>query len=621
MQPLTYQLLLDQQTRNVELLHLNQQTASNRATALRTFLRTNALHLDDVVGSEMRRNYPASLKKMMEVLLDEGRTARSVSNTRSALRHFRDAVVEHDTSVALAKEQPTPFMEAIKSVIGDLPVKQLSKQVGIPQDMLRGWLYGKQPRVSNVHHISRLEMFFGLEKNQLVAISGAKLRNFKSRRDEVPTINEYNKTVSTLTQQPYVCKPAIHSDLRKQWRDFLKYKTAAAPGLSRTKRGKWRLSPCPLTVQNDTNWWAFLDGKEVSSARFSWFRVASYLGWLKLPAERGGKDFSGDTCETLAWLAIPEYLEEHLDWWKERVGKRNQGVTTFLALIASLVRPRYGYLWQSEKMRDTLPKQYQSEDWKSLCERQFRLVEQLVSAFHGEIEPSRDSFEPVRDIISLPQPMEAAIEMVQRMRAARPIGGSSLESVWARDMALIKILLSNPLRRRNLAHLTWRADNTGELYQRQDRSWWIRVPKVKFKNRNGAAGDSTYDVRIQESAWRDIERYIFTFRPKLLKHPTDLVFLTRLMKSTTQHVPWVDLSQAVCRITAKYIPRCNGFRAHAFRHLVATAILKSKGGTHKTAAKILNDRVATVEKHYDGLTSNDASEEMTRLLGSCFDRM
>lgn len=325
--------------------------------------------------------------------------------------------------------------------------------------------------------------------------------------------------------------------------------------------------------------------------------------------------------ETLAWLAVPDHIEEFLDWGKERVGKRNQGTTQFLAFIASLVRPRYGYLWQRPELQATLPAQYQSEDWKSLCESQFSLTEQLVSAFHGEIEPSRDSFEPIRNIIELPQPMEAAIDMVQRMRAARPIGTPKLEAVWARDLALVKLLLSNPLRRSNMSHLTWKSDNTGELYQRTDKSWWIRIPKTKFKNRNGAAGDSIYDVKVQQSAWRDIERYIFDFRPKLLKHPSDLVFLKKILHTTHQHRPIDDISAIIYKLTVKYIPQCGGFRAHAFRHIVATSILKSEGGSHKIAAKVLNDRIATVEKHYDGLNSNDASEEMGRLLGSYFNRM
>ncbi|AXK40772.1 hypothetical protein DWG20_00260 [Crenobacter cavernae] len=126
---------------------------------------------------------------------------------------------------------------------------------------------------------------------------------------------------------------------------------------------------------------------------------------------------------------------------------------------------------------------------------------------------------------------------------------------------------------------------------------------------------------MQPSAWQDLERYLFIYRPKLLRFPSDLVFLTRLEKGSTHHRPWAELSAKVRELTAKYIPQCSGFRAHAFRHIVATSILKAEGGTHKTAARVLNDRVATIEKHYDGLTSNDGAMEMGRLLGPQFSRM
>ena len=619
--PLTYLRLLEQQERDVHLLQANAQTAANRATALRTFLRANALHPEDVVGNEMRLSHPTAVARMTQALAQEGRSGRNIANTCSALRYFREAVVAYDTNQAILAEEPTPFARALKGVIGSSPIKQVARNTHIPPAMLSGWLAGKQPRPSNVGYIKRLESFFGLEENILVSLAGAKFRNLKAKRSEVATTSEYNKTAHALAQHQYCCKPEPGSALQSQWFDFLRYKTAAVPRFRRGRNAKWRFSPNPSMRPTDNNWWGFIDGKEIASAKVNWYRVSSYIGWLELDSALGGKGMPPEKAQTLAWLAVPDYIEEYLDWWKSRIGKRNRGTTIFLGLLGTLVRPRFGYLRQRNEMMKTLPEEYHSEECESLCERQYTLIEQLRSAYAEEIEVSRDSFEPIRSIIALPQPMEAAIDMVQRMRASRPINSPGKEAIWARDLALVKLLLSNPLRRSNIAHLTWRADNTGELYQRADKSWWIRIGRTKFKNTRGAAGDSVYDVQLQETAWRDIERYIFEFRPKLLKFPSDLVFISRPMHTTTEHKPWFDFSHTIYRLTVRYIPQCTGFRAHAFRHLVATSILKTPGGTHKTAAKILNDRVATVERHYDGLTSNDGAEEMGRLLGHCFNRM
>lgn len=622
MAPLTYRQLMDEQSSQVALSLLNEQTAANRATALRQFLAANALNIDDVVGDEMRYQHPEAMECFILKLQLDGRSTRSISNTRAAFRPWKEAVIDHDTARATAEASPTPFMEAINSIMRGNPVKRVAKQAAVPPDMLRGWMLGKQPRPSSEKYLARMEVFFGLSKESLISLAGIKPRGFKAQLGGPAVKNPYNDKVVLLAKEQYCLKPSAGSPLRKQWHDLLSYKTSNITELERTQRGKWSLSPCPMMPPTDANWWAFIDGKEVASARFLWHKTSSYLGWLSLDEAQGGKGIPSASVETLAWLAVPVYLEQYLDWCMKRIGERNGGATQFLAGIASLVRPQYGYLAQSPQLKKTLPAEFKGQDWQKLCDRQFRVTRKLVSAFQGEIEVSRDSFAPIREIIQLAQPMDAVVDMIRRMRADRPVTAApSIQAIWARDLALIKLLVSNPLRGRNLSHLTWRPDNTGDLYQRPDKSWWIRVSKRKFKNRKGAAGDSVYDCEVQESAWKDVERYIFTYRPILMKFPTDLVFLTRLEKGSDGHRPWTGLSPRVYDLSTKYVPRCGGFRAHAVRHIVATSILKAPGGTHKVAARVLNDRVATVERHYDGLTSNDGAYEMGRLLSAQFKRM
>ena len=622
--PLTYKTLFENQERTVPLENKSGQTAANRATALRRFMRANGLQMDDVVGDELRMRHPEALERFIEALRADGRSQRSITNTRCALRPWREAVVEYDTIRALEEDQPTPFARAIASIMADHPTKRIAKQAGVPSDMLYGWLKGKNPRVSSYKCILRLETFFGLDPQSLVQISGIKLVG--TRREPVggpPAPIEYRDRTGRLTRIFYAVKPGIRSPLRQQWQEFLEYKTAAVPKYKRTKRGKWRLSPCPLTARTDANWWAFLGEREVASAKMVWSKTASFLGWLRLSREAGGMQIPEDQIETIAWLAVPDFLERFMDWMMERAGVRNQGQMQFLATIASLVRPRFGYLRQRPELQRTLPTQYQHEQWEQLCDRQFELVEQLVSAYHGEIGVSRNSFDPIRNVIDLPQPMDAVADMVQRMRADRPVGRHPrYEAVWARNLVLIKLLASNALRRRNLAHLTWRADNTGHLYQKEDRSWWIHIPRQQFKNTCGAAGDFDYDSPVHPSAWADIEKYLFVHRKMMMRGPTDLVFLTlEDRRSAGKNRPWLEMSATVSALTNRYLLRSPGIGPHAFRHIVATSILKADGGDHKTAAKVLNDRVSTVEKHYAGLRSADGAVRMAELLDGPFSRM
>lgn len=621
--PLTYQQLLQEQDRKVQLSGLNEQTAANRATALRNFLRANTLHVEDVVGNEMRIQYPDALETFLETLRTQGRSPRSITNTKAAMRPWKEAVVEFDTLQALAAEKPTPFIESLLSLIGDRPVTRVAQQAGIPKDMLLGWLRGKIPRCSNVTYVLRLEGFFGAESNLLVQLSGMKVKG--ERQESIggtPAPIEYRNDLGELTRIIYAVKPRIDSPLRQQWTEFLRYKTMAVPLYKRAKRGRWRVSPCPLTAMTQTNWWAFLDGREVASARMGWQFTSTFLGWLKMSTEVGGKGLREAQVQTMAWLAVPDHLEEFLNWRADRARKRNQGFMQFLAFVASIVRPRTGYLLQRPELQQSLPRELRKERWDTLCARQFELVEQLTGAYYNEIEVSRDSFEPIKHILDYAAPMDAMADMIQRLRADRPLGNRRREAIWSRNLVLLKILLSNPLRKRNLAHLTWRADNTGHVYQRVDGSWWIKIPKNEFKNSYGAAGDIAYDSPIHATAWPDIERYIHRHRPALMVAPTDLVFLTMKEKGAEPtHRPWVELGQTVATLTAKYLVRCRGIGPHAFRHIVASSILKADGGDFKTAALVLNDRIQTVERHYASLRSGDGAVRMAELLDSSFRRM
>jgi hypothetical protein len=95
----------------------------------------------------------------------------------------------------------------------------------------------------------------------------------------------------------------------------------------------------------------------------------------------GSRPIPEGQIETIAWLAVPDFLEAFMDWMKERDGVRNQAQMQFLVMIASFVHPRFGYLRQRPERQPTLPAQYQQEQRAQLCDRQFELIEQLVSAY------------------------------------------------------------------------------------------------------------------------------------------------------------------------------------------------------------------------------------------------
>jgi hypothetical protein len=173
---LTYKVLLDEQTHNVETGAVAAQTAANRATALRGFMAANGLQTDDVVGSELRGGFPQAMETFSLHLERLERSQRSISNTRAALKPWRDAVVRYDTLQAIAADKSSPFVEQLRELVGTQHVTKVARLAGVSVDMLRGWLMGKKPRRSSDKSIRRVESLYALQPGALLMLAGIKPR-------------------------------------------------------------------------------------------------------------------------------------------------------------------------------------------------------------------------------------------------------------------------------------------------------------------------------------------------------------------------------------------------------------------------------------------------------------
>lgn len=641
-EPLTYNDLFQNQDSQVKSGNVKKQTAANRATALRLYLKENHLLPEDVVGNEMRAAYTLGEARFADALRKEGRSSRSISNLRAALKPWRTAVATDDKHRAQSVDSMTPFQRMVTELVGIRPVRALARQAAIPASMLRGWIKGKQPRASNVQNIRRLEAFFGMERDSLAVLGG--IQDGQNLRESVGQAapNPYRDLLAENRKLHYVLRVPAESLLRNEWSELIRYKTDAVPRLKRLTRGIWTFSP-HKGVARAKEWFSFSEDRQVPSANKCWNNVASYYGWMTLDKSLGGLGLPFDSLQTLAWLAVPDHVEAYLRWRMKRCnGKMTVGTLELLAVMTWMVRAGDGYLYQQAQFQKSLPEKYQGEDWHSFCTTHYEYCQKLLSFWKGKTQVSRNSFDTVRTVIDSPEPMQEIADMVQRMRNDRRSGSPEREAIWARDILLIKLLASNPIRQVNFITLTWNESNVnghhcndrGAVYQRVDGSWWIAIPKHLFKNRGASLRD--YDSPINESVWKDLERYLFKYRPILLRWPTDLLLLTltRDPKSGVtkkgqpykqavlqEHLPFRYIGNQVAKLTARYLRNSDGSRMHAFRNIVATAILKADGGDIKTAALVLHDKETTVEKHYSGIRSGDGSVRMAALLKKSFDRM
>ena len=80
--------------------------------------------------------------------------------------------------------------------------------------------------------------------------------------------------------------------------------------------------------------------------------------------------------------------------------------------------------------------------------------------------------------------MEALADFVARVKDSLLVTNANEpdRAVVSRDVAPVGLLIACPLRVSNIARLTYRTDNSGELYQKADGSWHIQIAEDRFKN-------------------------------------------------------------------------------------------------------------------------------------------
>lgn len=614
-EPLTYEMVLNAADEAVDRGELPAGATRGRKSTLTRALATLGIQTSSVVGVELRRDFDATLEAWSHHLSDQGYAPERISNTRSHLRWWRNFVVDIDKRDALRAGSDTPFQQALKSLLVGHPIKRVARHVGVSHDMVFGWRNGKLPRQSSYVALRRLETFFGLQRDALIMLLGgrANLGRDAVVLGETPKIGYRAKLADQIQDEYGLLMPSEH--LRNEWQALMRHKTAPVTPLARKE--PWRTSK--HLPHRTLHWYATLNGEDyIATAEAHWNHYRYYFGYLLQDMATSGLPEGSEP--SLAWLTLPEGIQAYIEFRVRRSGKASQIITQFLGNVSSLLRRETGYLRQMPALAAALPSSLRPNNWDEHCEVAFNICEKLKRFYADRVSPSRDPFEPLAAILDLPQPLDAVADMLDRMRAAAPPAGTKRVAEWMRDIALIQVLTSNPLRAKNLRELTWKADNTGELYQKQDGSWHIRIGKLNFKNFKGAARDRIYDMPVQPSVWSSLSAYIRKYRPMILgTHVSDRVFLTR--ECARRGIAWAELSARVQVQTQRFLWRCPGIGAHAFRYIVGTSILKAAPGNYGLAAMVLHDRVKTVEKHYARVNAGDSAEQLGALLEKSYKRL
>lgn len=616
---------MEELDRRVAAGEFSATSIPNLNSALRAFFTSFGMSEHAVIGSVLRRSGLQNLRLHIEGLKADGRDSSYIANRKSLMKKWLMLVNEIDRMDAIANHRKTPLQLALEEILSktSLSATALAKEAGISKATFRRWLNGAKVQQRALPSLRRLERFFAIEADSLVRLA-SNVRIAGQWEEESSLAIKYRERLSLAAKDPYLLKD-VSPWLREEWRAFLVHKTEKLPVLNRHSRGSWATTELVTAGETEQNWFAFLDGCHVPTASVVWTQIASFLGWLSRDKALGGAGMTPDATQTLAWLANKQLVHTYLNWMIRRAdNKAHNGVVGVVKQIASMTHPKHGYLTQVPDIQNQLPRAYQVDDWFEHCKAIYGWASNMQrSLTENGIEQSREPMEPIKDVLALNNPLEAVADMVVRMKSEQPITGGVEEAIWARDVLLVKLASSNPLRAKNLKLLTYRADNTGKLYRPKSGGWAIRIPKAEFKNAKGAAKDRDYHMPVDEKVWADIDSYIKNYRPMLPDaDKVDYVFLSSMTEKPKGYVGvWKSLNRRIFNLTRQYLWKCRGIGSHAFRYIVATSVLKQSPGEWGTAAFVLHDQEQTVKKHYAHLKSADGALRMYALLRSTYARM
>lgn len=575
------------------------QQLRNFRTSLNGFLVSVGKTTASRVGKELTTGFDAALNRYLDALDVANTTKR---DRRSHLRRYRALhEAQRATNETTRTKQVTTLSETLRAAIArtDMAPKTFARKVGVSTSAVQRYLAGAMPNRRGIPGLRRMEYELGLERDSLISL--VKYDDMPNQ-DSTSRESEYRMRLAGRTADEYYMSiDELGPDFKKEWRELLAYKTCVSPTLERTAKGVWRCIPqntCPIGTT-----WVMVGNTVSPAAIMALNRLRALFGFLARPIESGGQGVSPVEVQTLAWLAVPSATSAYLQFLTQRsAGLVHLGQANFARFISSMVRPRTGYLRQRPELRCALPLDVRPEDdegWQSLCDEAHRHARQWIQRAK---DISREPDAPISSLLALDAPLKPVLDAIARIEqcAAAAPSGSVSQARHKRDALLIAFVISNPLRLRTLQSLTWSPDNSGAVYKTAT-GWRVRLTRAMLKNGDGKAG-KRYDVAVAPWVGDLLDEYVEEYRATIVgSSGGGYLFVCNGSAGI-----WKGMSRHVQQLTKKHVRGTAGFGLHAFRHLVATDMLKRHPNAFVTAAQLLNDSLETVMRSYAHLQRDDS---------------
>lgn len=608
----------------------------NFQTAINFFLKSIGLTEDSTVGTEVTEEFEIKIQLYIKFEIDRRVSKGTYGPRVSKIRKLKQFIEANFADSLRLQTLPESFGQKLTALITALGHTITSFWRTLPEGLVgyrnfHHWCRGKYlPSKKFIAAVATIEEKLGIPAGTLLLP-----KYLYVRHDLKVGHSAFGNKVRAARAKPYYVST---ESLKGEFDGWFKHKTVAIlpEGEERHAKGQWTSN----------------EGAEFPTADIAEGFLKSFMGYCALPKDRPDPYLRGQGMKleelSLALVADKELVEGYLEFirlrsgltakpiedparaaelpehmisadgkWEfyDKGGKYNKGSLTALAHISSLLRPGTGYLYQHPEFAEKLGARMTAASWHEQCVNTRSRVDVLRKQIlalkeRGDTEHydfGRDPEEPIQWVLELKRPLLILQEIVKDMLDdLLPESVPELDRARQyRDLILLVLLCANPLRIRMFSIMEFGK----HLIRRSDGSWWLRFNKRAFKNRR--ALKSHYEVKVAQELWPLLDKYWKEYHPILSKKTgSKHVFLAATAgKYLGRPMRPATLSGIIQLLTELYTPNGEGFRPHAFRHIIATDIIKKDPRLGFFLASIaLHDKLETVEKEYIHLKTSEFFE-------------
>jgi len=599
--------------------------------------------LDDPIGDEFGIDFESRRADH----LDHMRALGLSPSTINARKHDLGKLQKSWQKLLGANELPDDFSESLRFLLNKHDVSQ--RQVAVwcckSESAISRWINGsRMPSRDALKHITTIERRFQLQSGTLVFKLPSILRGGGTYSGETQN-TPYRKHQAIIRKKPYRLNyDSFTPEQKQEWESLYKFYTEAgwaAQGLQRHDVG-WRTrqhnnknSTAEIKLRQVENFYGFLclpTSPNDPSLRCVKFdpKNKSHVGVPGLDPHLTGLGMDPKVM-SLALFTDAVLVNEMINFTRRRSfgNSHNTATKVFLSFCTQLTRDEKGFLSQFPEYGQRLKRQITTKKaWQEKCHESHKRVGNIVK-FIDNNRDKQEKFNQTRDttvevikplVKEREHPISVLVDIAEGLRHDfRRAGTFQDKALLFRNLILVRLLTSNPMRAINIAEMRYKVGSKGydkdptNLYKISDGSYKLKYEEEELKN---GAIQGRYDLPVNGEITEDLDRYFRDWRPRLVgAAECDYVFrpstytlpslLTRNPKVAVTPMNESGLSNIMRYAAQRYIPKCAGFGLHSARHFVATEYLKFNPGSYEIPATALHDSEEMVKETYSWVTPDD----------------